>query len=191
MNNWSTVRVAKLGYIVTSILFCVGGLLLMLYPAASAVVLCHIGGLLLMIGGIIKLIGYFSRDLYRLAFQFDLAFGLLLIALGLIMMLHSEGVITFLHFLIGVIILSDGLFKIQTALDARRFGLRQWWLIGVLAAATALLGLLLIINPFKGAAMLMICMGAGLLLEGVMNLCVAAWAVKIIRREPPDVIDIP
>ena len=43
----------------------------------------------MMIGfGAVKLMGYFSRDLYRLAFQFDLAYGILLIVLGLIVLVR-------------------------------------------------------------------------------------------------------
>lgn len=192
MKRWNPIKAAKLGYILTSILFCAGGLLLMLYPSTSTVTLCYIGGGLMIVGGIIKMIGYFSKDLYRPAFQFDLAFGLLLLAMGLIMVFHPQAVISFLHFLIGIIIMADGLFKIQTAIDARRFGLGQWWLILSCAIITGVCGLLLIINPFQGAAMLMILMGAGLLFEGILNLCVAAFAVKTlnITHYEDDIIDI-
>lgn len=195
MKTWNAVKIAKAGYIIMSTLFCAGGLLLFLYPCETPFVLCHIGGGLMILGGIVKLGGYFSKDLYRLAFQFDLAYGLLLIALGLIMIFRSEEVIAFLHFLMGIILLSDGLFKIQTALDARRFGLAKWWLISVFATVTGAFGLLLIINPFKANAILMAAAGIGLLSEGLLNLFVAAFAVKVIGKKgpehTPEVIDIP
>ena len=190
MKTWNAVKVAKTGYIATSILFCAGGLLLFLYPYTAVTVLCYMGGGLLILGGLVKLAGYFSRDLYRLAFQFDLAYGLLLVALGLVMILRPQGVIAVLHFLIGVVILSDGLIKVQTALDARRFGIRTWWLIAAAAAVTGVFGLLLIVNPFRGAAALTAVMGIGLLAEGILNLCVAACAVKTIQGRRPDIIDI-
>ena len=43
-----------------------------------------------------------------------------------------------------IYILTDGLFKIQIAVDARRFGLRRWWLILTEAILAAILGLVLI-----------------------------------------------
>ena len=194
MKAWNAVRMAKAGYIAISVLFCVGGLLLFFYPYTTATALCYLGGGLLILGGAVKLAGYFSRDLYRLAFQFDLAYGLLLMALGLIMVFRPQGVITLLHFLIGVVLLSDGLFKIQTALDARQFGLSWWpWIAGI-AVLTIVCGVVLIINPFKGAAILAAFMGVGLLAEGILNLCVAVWAVKVIERQEeqaPKIIDIP
>ena len=36
--------------------------------------------------GIIKIIGYFSKDLYCLAFQYDFACGVFLIVLGMIVL---------------------------------------------------------------------------------------------------------
>ncbi|MDQ9821948.1 DUF308 domain-containing protein, partial [Acinetobacter sp. 163] len=79
--------------------------------------------------GLVKIIGYCSKDLYRLAFQFDLAFGILLLALGLILILRTQAVVNVIWVLVGIFILSDALLKIQIAIDARLFGIHQWWMI--------------------------------------------------------------
>ena len=80
----------------------------------------------MMIGfGAVKLMGYFSRDLYRLAFQFDLAYGILLIVLGLIVLVRPVQLVSFFCLVLGICILADGLFKIQAASDSKRFGLRR------------------------------------------------------------------
>lgn len=155
----------------------------MAWPEFSARVLCQLAGILLIVCGAIKLVGYFSRDLYRLAFQFDLAFGLLSAALGLTLLLDTQRVILALHVIIGVIALADGLFKLQTALDARRFGLAHWWMIAVTALISATFGLILVADPFAGAAALMVMTGLTFLAEGCLNLCVAVCAVKIIQNK--------
>ena len=80
--------------------------------------------------------------------------------------------------IIGVFVLLDGSFKIQTARDAKIFGLHGWWGILVLAILTCLGGLFLIINPFSGAVALMILLGATLIMDGIQNLCVVAYTVK-------------
>ena len=38
--------------------------------------------------------------------------------------------------------IADGLFKIQIAVDAKRFGIQAWWLILVLAALAGGVGLM-------------------------------------------------
>lgn len=183
MKNLKTVRAAKFGYIVTSLILCGMGVFLVAWPELSAKVFCRMAGILLLVCGIIKLIGYFSRDLYRLAFQFDLAFGLLSVVMGFLLLFDTEGVIRALHVIIGVIALADGLFKLQTAFDARRFGLNRWWVIAVTAMISAIFGLLLVADPFVGAVALMTMTGLTFFAEGVLNLCVALCAVKIIRSK--------
>ena len=142
-----------------------------------------------MHGGIIKIIGYFSKDLYRLAFQFDLALGLLCLLLGLILLCNPVGFTTFVHFLIGIVVLTDSMFKLQTAFDAKRFGISNWWVIGLTSLLTGACGVLLVLNPFDGAKLIMRLIGITALLEGVLNLLVAVYAVKIQKQGKVDVIE--
>ena len=185
-----SIQTAKVGYLVISAALCILGVLLIVYPTISAKVLCYILGGVLTVYGIIKMVGYFSKDLYRLAFQYDLASGALIMALGVIMLVFPDGVISVTHTVIGILILADGLFKIQIAIDAKRFGVSRWWLIAAAAILTGVVGLLLILHPFAGAAAAMILMGVGLLTEGILNLSVVLCAVKIVRHQKPDVIEV-
>ena len=84
-----SIQTAKVGYLVISAALCILGVLLIAYPAISAKALCYILGGVLTVYGIIKMVGYFSKDLYRLAFQYDLASGALITALGVIMLLRA------------------------------------------------------------------------------------------------------
>lgn len=187
--SMTPMRVAKTGYIVMSVVFCVVGVLFIALPARSAVMIGRVLGAAMAVFGAVKLVGYFSRDLYRLAFQYDLEFGILLIALGVIVLVRTNGVMDFICIAAGVAILADGLFKIQIAIDSRRFGIRDWWLILVLAVVTGGVGLLLIFRPWESVQVLTVLLGAALLAEGVLNLCVALSAVKIVKNQQPDVIE--
>lgn len=133
--------------------------------------------------GVIKIIGYFSRDLYRLAFQYDLAFGILLLALGIVMILHYRGVILFFNTIFGILVLADGLFKIQLSLDAKVFGIQKWWLIFILAIAAGILGMLLLIHPVENGIFLMKLSGIALLFEGALSMCVVLCAVKVTKEK--------
>ena len=83
----------------------------------------------------------------RLAFQYDLAFGVLLIALGIVTLTHPGETIGFLCVVYGILVLSDGLFKVQIAVDAKRFGIDRWWAILLAAACAGVLGVLLVLRP--------------------------------------------
>ena len=190
MRSMTPMKAAKISYIAVSSLICLFGIALIAFPDISVSVVGVIIGIAMVVFGAVKLIGYFSRDLFRLAFQFDLAFGILLITLGILVLLRPEQLMSFLCVIIGVAILADGLFKIQIAMDARKFGIRQWWLILALAILAGAVGCAMLFCPDSGAKVLMVLMGISLLSEGILNLCVALYTIKIVRNQRPDVIDV-
>ena len=182
--------VAKAGYIVMSLVFCAAGVACIVNPGLSAAVIGRVLGVAMILFGAVKLVGYCSRDLYRLAFQYDLGFGLLLIALGVIVLLRPAEVRDFLLTALGIAVLTDGLYKVQIAVDAKRFGVSAWWLTLVLAVAAGTVGLALVFRPWDSARLLTILLGAALVAEGILNLCVAISTVKIVNHQRPDVIEV-
>ena len=188
--DWNNkIRAARLGYILISIALCVLGIVSIAVPTLSAVLICRISGVLMILFGIIKILGYCSRDLYRLAFQHDLASGILLLALGTVMLVRTKPMVYALCTVLGIYVLGDALLKIQIAIDSKVFGLRKWWLILSAAILTGVVGFLLIFRPWEGAQALMILLGISLITEGVMNLITILTAVKLFRNIPPTVID--
>lgn len=181
--------VAKTGYIVMSLVFCAAGVLFIAKPELSATAISRALGAAMIVFGAVKLVGYFSRDLFRLAFQYDLGFGLLLIALGVLVLTRPQRTLDFLFIALGVAILADGLFKVQIAVDAKRFGISAWWLTLVLAIAAGAVGLALVFRPWDSVRLLTVLLGAALLAEGILNLCVALSTVKIVDHQQPDVFE--
>ena len=188
MRSVVPMKTAKIGYVVISVLFCVLGIVLIASPETSVVWLGRLLGIGMIVFGIIKLVGYFSRDLFRLAFQYDLAFGILLIALGIVTLARPNGAMSFLCIVFGIPVLADGLFKIQIAMDAKPFGIRKWWLILVAAILTGIFGLLLIIRPGESLQVLTVLLGVSLIWDGILNLSTMLTAVKIVRNQQPDEI---
>ena len=183
------MRVAKIGYIVLSVLFCVLGILMMVMPEQSLSSLVKIFGISMTAFGVIKLVGYFSKDLYRLAFQYDLQFGILVLVLGLIVTVKPNNALNFLCIALGISILADGLFKMQIALDSKRFGISTWWVIMALAIGAGIIGLLLVFRPTESLHIMTVLLGISLFIDGLLNLIVALLTVKIIKNQIPDVID--
>ena len=192
MKNRCTIPmwVAKAGYIVMSLVFCGAGVLFIAKPELSAMVISRALGAAMIVFGLIKLVGYFSKDLFRLAFQYDLGFGLLLIALGILVLTKPAGVLDFIFIALGIAILTDGLFKVQIAMDSKQFGISTWWLTLILAVVTGMVGLTLVFRPWDSARLLTVLLGVSLLAEGILNLCVAVSTVKIVGHQRPDVIEV-
>ena len=192
MKSEKYIRTAKTGYIIISALMCILGIVFTAVPDLSANLIGRLFGVLIVLFGVIKLIGYFSKDLYRLAFQHDLALGLLLVVLGGIMLIDTNNVLNIICIVVGIYILLDSLLKIQIAIDSKRFGLSKWWLIMTAAIVTGIVGLMLIIRPDEGVRFATVLLGISLIFEGILNLVTALTAVKIMRssQSSDDIIDI-
>ena len=111
-------RCAKWFYIIVSAAMIIAGVLCIVFPSASAVAICCAVGILITLFGLVKIISYFSNDLFRLAFQFDLALGIFSVAAGVIIILHPGNIAAVMPVIIGVFVLVDGAMKIQTSHDA-------------------------------------------------------------------------
>lgn len=189
MRSVLPMRAAKIGYIVMSAALCVLGILLICLPEVFSGLIGVLIGIILIVFGAVRMAGYFSKDLYRLAFQHDLTLGIILIALGVIVLINPASLMIFVCSAMGLFFLLDGVLKIQTAFEAKKFGLGRWWLIFAMAVITGLLGLALMLRPGAGSNLLMILLGISILSEGILNLITAITAIKIIKNQRPDVIE--
>lgn len=180
-------KTAKIGYIAMSAILGVIGIMLIAIPDFSVTLAARICGVTLAAFGIFKLIGYFSKDLYRLVFQYDLAFGILLLSIGAVMLIRPGKAIHFICAMLGVYILADGLMKVQIAIDAKRFGLHSWLYIFMTAILVCIAGLIMLFRPDNGARILTILLGISLLSEAALNLLTALTAVKLRNKNIIDV----
>lgn len=188
MRSTAPMKVAKIGYIVISAVLIVFGVLLIVNPGISLAAFGIFTGICLIAFGAFKIVGYLSRDLYRLAFQYDLAFGILSIALGVMVILEPDNVIDTICIAIGIAFLMDGLLKIQLAIDAKHFGIRSWWLILSIAVLAGVIGILLVFRTAESVRAIMILLGISLMADGVLNLITVLTTVRIIQNQYPDVI---
>ena len=88
--NMKRVWIAKSSYILMSVVIFLVGCVFLIWPGISLTVLARVMGAILLLSGIAKLFGYFSNDLYRIAFQFDLAFGILTAAAGMVILIFPQ-----------------------------------------------------------------------------------------------------
>ena len=89
----------------------------MAVPEKAVKIICVLAGILFIADGIIKIIGYFSRDFYCLAFQFDLGFGILMIAVGILILVEKGSILRLIFVIFGLVILTDALLRIQMSVE--------------------------------------------------------------------------
>ena len=183
------LKAVKYAYSIFAGILIVFGLAVMTLGGIPAPLFMVMSGTLMIGFGAVRLLGYFSKDSLQLAFQFDLQFGILLIVMGVITLMKPDDMMNFLCISMGVCILADCLFKARIAMDAKRFGIREWWLTMGMAVITGVIGLLLAFRPSNALHAIIILLGVSLLSDGILNLSVAVSLVKIVNHQQPDVID--
>ena len=146
-----TLKRYRLWAIVVSCCMIVLGAAMILRPDISALAVCYLTGALCIAMGVCEIARYFSIGVIGILFRFDLIVGILSTLAGVLLLAHPTGALTVLPIILGFYIIIDSVFSIQAAVELRRFGLGSWGLNLLLGIVGAVLGVLMILDPFDGA----------------------------------------
>ena len=141
MKRANIVKEVRVIHVIVSALLFFSGVFLIGGVAARWLV-----GANLILTGAVRMLGYFSNDLYRLAFQYDLAIGGLSAILGILIFIYPDNVPELLPYVLGAYIILDGLFKLQTAFDAKQFGMKKWIGLLICAATVSVCGIAVLVG---------------------------------------------
>ncbi len=174
------VKSAKTINVIAAGLMVLSGLVLIFVPnLENSLARRLILGILLLLTGSAKLFGYFSNDLYRLAFQFDLAIGVFFGMIGVLFLVFPAWALPLIPAILMAYVVLASLLRVQMALDARRFGMRSWPLILLAAlvflAAGGLAAYGYLQERLNGAA----AVGIGLVAEGAVIAFITAHTVRV------------
>ena len=162
--------------LVEGIVVALLGLLLLVAPGASLYFMVQLLGLYLFIAGIFRIIGIFLDSSY---WGLKLVGGILCLIAGLAVLRHplwsTVGVPAGLFIIVGFLAMLQGAAGLIVAFQGGSWGM------GILAVLGILLGLILVINPLIGVAVLPFILGGFMLIGGV-GAVVQAFR---IRREAP------
>ena len=159
-----SLKTYKTWAIVLAVVTMVLGLVMVFWPGISAVAICYLMGAVCIAAGIYEIIRYFDLGLIGVLFRYDLFLGIMSVLAGVLLLLHPNGALVILPVILGFYIILASVFSIQISTEARHFGFSGWWGALLLGIAGAVLGVLMIFDPFKGAKALMIFTGISLLM---------------------------
>jgi uncharacterized membrane protein HdeD (DUF308 family) len=186
MKKFDIVKQAKTINIVIYALVAAVGIFFLTMQQDSPTLEKYLWGGMFIITGVGKMLGYYSNDMYRLAFQFDFAVGILSMILGLIAVFISADYMWLFPAIIGVYIMVDGLLKLQTALDAKQFGITGWGAILATGVVLTLAGLAILVAQVANSAPMPTLFSGAMILEGCANIWITAYTVKV-RTQKNDI----
>ena len=157
----------------------VAGLCLLLFPQMTTSVVFWGLAMVLMAMGAVNLIAYFRASVQQAVANDQMASGLLLIVLGLVVGFAQETIASLLPLIFGMVLFVGGVLKTQGACDLKRMGDGRWFVALIGALISLICGLIVLINPFGTLMTLMRVMGAFLVVESVQDAVYAARYEKI------------
>ncbi len=176
----AVVRAAKIVSVVSSALMVFLGVLLIVWSEELASVLRFLFAVVALLLGSAKIFGYFSNDLYRIAFQFGLASGIAVSVFGLLLLLFPSHIEPYLLTVTVVYVLLDSVFRVQTSVDAFRFGMPYWYILLVFAL---LLGGGALVTVLLGEESRSLWSGLILASDGVLNALVTMYTVRVRSKK--------
>ncbi|MGN1420206.1 MAG: HdeD family acid-resistance protein [Eubacterium sp.] len=172
--------------IITIIASAVMGIVLLVRPGETLYVVSMICGITMIALGIGALISYFAKD--RNLFLIVLA--VISVITGIIVCVEYKNIVSILLFLFGLFILISGIVDLITSIDVRRYGFGDWIVSFLLSVATAILGLLIVINPFSSSLAVIRLLGISLIVYAVLDLIAFIQVKKVAKTVKEAVINI-
>ena len=168
------MKLLKDTHVITAICYIALGAVLFLYPALALNLVCSGIGIVVLVFGLMKLLSYFKTKTDGLAKQLDLVIGIILSVLGIFILVKPGLIAAMLPFAVGVYIFFDSVLNIRQALELKNVGFERWWSMLVVAVIMVVLGIIMICNPFKTAALTVRVIGAIFFCRGISNI-ITVW----------------
>jgi uncharacterized membrane protein HdeD (DUF308 family) len=178
--NNNIVKSAKIMHLCSAVIFLVAGLLLALVPdfEDSGIFRNAIVGVASIIIGVTGIYGYFSNDMYRLAFQQDFALGIFNVIFGILLIINPVQLSVLLPTAVSILTLLDGGNKSQMALEGKNFGISKWYWVLVSAILEIAAGLVLILLAYHELDV-SAWMGVAMGLVGIVNFWTTMYTVRV------------
>ena len=168
----------KMSSLVASVIWCLLGLILLIWTDLSARILCYILGGALLVHGISQILPILRGGEWRLSLFLEFLVGVAVIIGGLWAIFWPESAELLIPVILGVVTIIHGAEEMSLALRMRTSGAMQARLAILLATITILLGLLLVWRPAFLVELLLRITGACLLFDGIVR----AWTFRVFSR---------
>lgn len=173
----------KGGWIATSLLCIVFGLILAIWPGIAANTANFVLGGIVLVVGIIYLAFCFWTKQKNVLTGFGIVFSVILMAIGIFMLVKPEVVFAIFPMIVGGIILIHGVLDLRNSIGLAVSKYNYWWVALIIAIVTIGLGVLLLFNPFTAVELAFRIIGIILIVDGISDF----WIGFQVKKVAPNV----
>lgn len=172
------VKEAQKSVIYRAVIFIIAGLIMIIWPLKVADFVCFGIAIILALFGARFIVNYMKKDLVQDFFRYDLVFGIILIIMAIFFIAKSESIMSMIPTVIGIIVIFNGVLKLQNAIDFARsnskgFSNEAWKKILIAAVINIVIGILLVVFPLGAVSIAYRLLGVGVLYSGISDIIIA------------------
>lgn len=175
----SLLKQLKWNLILLAVIFIALGIVLILWPGATMKTICYLLAAMLLAIGVVSLINYLRKDISGIIYRYDLVVGLCAILGGILVIVKVDKLTDLIPAVLGFLVTMSGIMKMQNSVDMLRLGHGTWHVAFAMAIVNIVAGIVLLMNPFEAAQILIMCLGIVLVYSGITDLYVT---ISISRR---------
>lgn len=172
-------------FLLMSAVFITVGLFLILNPQISQQAVGVIIGVIFILYGAIKLIGFIVNAGLKSETTFDFVNALLNIGLGMFVIYNHGKVLTVAAVIIGIITGFESIMRIATAFELKNSNYEKWKNELVFGMISVLIALFIIFNPFKAVMAVYIMLGIAMTAYGLFRFWSAFKISEIFKALEP------
>lgn len=152
--------------ILTSLILAVIGIIMIYNPETTMQFISTILGIFFIVIGVIKLINYFVAKGNSSLFTNDIAWGIISIIIGLVVIVYSSTIENIFRIMIGIWIIYSGFTRLTLSFKLKNINEKIWALVLTLSVLMVVAGLYVTFYP--GA--LIVTLGVIILIYSIMDL---------------------
>ena len=156
--------------IFTSGILILLGLLLFIKSDDTIVAISYLVGGAIIILGILAFINFFKKKNSDFVSSFDIIYGMITVVFGIFILSNPKMVATIIPFIIGGWVLIKSSFKIAYAIELKNVENVIWKNVLVTSIISALVGVIMIFNPFKTSVVVFKIIGAAIIVYAILDI---------------------
>lgn len=160
------------------------GVLLIIFPNLVLNVFCYVIGGVSFIYGVVNIVNFFLGKNNNKSYSTDLIKGIILSVIGAIILIQPNYIKVLFPICFGIFLVVEGISYIQKALFLRGSNVDNWVVEMVFAVIALVIGLFVLINPFKTAEAIAILLGIAFACYGISSM----WTYLFVQRKIDEII---
>lgn len=170
--------------IASSLIWLIAGLIMLFMPNLTNKIIGIIIGALFLLSGSNMIYKFMKRDGAKL-YSFNLVFGIILSALGLIIIISPFSVATFVTVCLGLYLIVTGANKVTYGVWFKIGNDPAWLITVVIGIMYILFGVLMLINPFSALTITKL-VGIFLIISSVLDIT----DTMLLRKRSEEIVKI-